>query len=142
MADARGAEYKPWESVIGQIYLGGEAFCDLIQSIVSSQPRSRAHPRAQLEIVRPSLDHVLELVLDHFDETPASLRTKNRRPGRKAFAQLAHHECGLTMRMISEYLDISDQAVSRMIQTADRLEQHDPRISPISRLDPKAVNWL
>ncbi len=30
------------------------------------------------------------------------------------------------MRMISEYLDISDQAVSRMIQTADRLEQLDP----------------
>ena len=59
-------------------------------------------------------------------ETPGSLRTKNRRPGRKAFAQLAHHECGLTMRMISEYLDISDQAVSRMIQAAERLEQHDP----------------
>ncbi|HUP65413.1 MAG TPA: transposase, partial [Thermoanaerobaculia bacterium] len=96
VADARGASYKPWEMLIGQIYLGGEAFCEMMQTIVSSEARSREHPRAQLEIVRPTLDHVIELMLREFDETPQSLRRKNRRPGRKAFAQLAYRDCGLT----------------------------------------------
>jgi putative transposase len=122
VADARGASYKPWESLIGQIYLGGEAFCDMIQTMISSQPRSRAHPRAQLEIVRPTLDHLIDLVLGEFDETPETLRTKNHRPGRKAFAMLAYRECGLTMQMIAEYLGVSGQAVSKMVRAAEELE--------------------
>ncbi|MBW3563811.1 MAG: hypothetical protein KY459_03710 [Acidobacteria bacterium] len=113
VADARGASYNPLESLIGQIYLGGEAFCDMIQPMISSQPRSRAHPRAQLEIVRPTLDHVIELVLSEFNETPETLRTKSHRPGRKAFAMLGYRECGLTMQMIAEYLGVSGQGVSK-----------------------------
>lgn len=53
----------------------------MIQTMISSQPRSRAHPRAQLEIVRPTLDHVIELVLSEFNETPETLRTKEPSPG-------------------------------------------------------------
>lgn len=125
VAEGRGSEYKPWESLVGQIYLGGEAFCEMVQKIVDSQPRSRAYPRAQVEIVRPTLEHVIELVLKEFSETLESLRRRNHRPGRKAFALLAHEDCGLTYRMIGEYLDISPPAVSQMIGTAAELQRRD-----------------
>lgn len=125
VAEARGSEYKPWESLVGQIYLGGETFCDMVQSIISSQPRSREYPRAQRELVRPTLDHLIELILEEFDESPESLRRKNHRPGRKAFASLAVSECGLTHRMIAQYLDVSEPAVSKMIHSSARIEQSD-----------------
>lgn len=123
VAEARGSEYKPWESLIGQICLGGETFCDMVQSIISSKPRSREYPRAQRELVRPALDHLIELVLSEFDETPETLARKNRRPGRKAFAALAATECGLTHRMVAEYLNVSEPAVSKMIHTSEQLER-------------------
>ena len=125
VADARGASYKPWESLIGQIYLGGESFCEMVQKIVASRPRSRAHPRAQLEVVRPTLEHVVELVAREFGETADSLRQKNRRPGRKAFAELASRQCGLTQEMIANYLGVSGPAVTKMIQKSEDLTHRD-----------------
>lgn len=125
VAEARGSEYKPWESLIGQIYLGGEAFSEMVQKIIDSQPRSRAYPRAQLEIVRPTLEHVIELVVCEFDESAEDLRKKNRRPGRKAFAALAHQEAGLTYRMIAEYLEVSPPAITKMIEASADLERKD-----------------
>ena len=126
VAEARDSEYKPWESLVGQIYLGGEAFCEMVQKIIDSQPRSRRdYPRAQIELVRPTFDRVLELVLEEFSESVESLRRRNHRHGRKALALLGNEDCGLTHQMIAEYLDISQPAVSQMLESARRLQRKD-----------------
>ncbi|MBW3671825.1 MAG: transposase [Acidobacteria bacterium] len=130
VAEARGSEYKPWESLIGRIYLGGEAFCEMVQKIIDSQPRSRrAYPRAQVELVRPTFEHVIELVLEEFSESLASIRCRNHRHGRKALALLAYEDCGLTHRMIAEYLMISQPAVSQMLEKARALQRKDQKFS-------------
>ena len=62
VADGRGASYKPWETLVGQMFLGGAGFCDRMQQLVRSEARSREHPRQQREFVRPSFDAIIENV--------------------------------------------------------------------------------
>jgi len=56
VVDSRGAMHNPWEQLAGQIYLGGEAFCDRMQRLAASEPRHREIPKAQRYFVRPSFD--------------------------------------------------------------------------------------
>jgi DNA-binding MarR family transcriptional regulator len=60
-----------------------------------------------------------------FGETADSLKQKNRRPGRKALAELAYRQCGLTPKMIANYLGVSGPAVTKMIQKSEDLAQRD-----------------
>jgi hypothetical protein len=46
VAGARGASYNPWESLIGQMYLGGAEFCDRMQSDAIACCGEAAQPRA------------------------------------------------------------------------------------------------
>lgn len=114
VADGRGAAYKPWERVVGQMFLGGAGFCDRMQQLVRSEARSREHPRRQREFVRPSFDAIVESVEVVFGTTGEQLKRKSRGPGRKALAHLALDEGGLTLRALAEWLGVSDWAVAKM----------------------------
>ena len=126
VADARGASYKPWEAVIGQIYLGGEAFCDRMQKLVDTKPRSRQHPRQQRIVARPSFDLVLEAVCEMFEETHDSIRERSHRASRKALAQVAWQQCGMTLTAVGEWLRLTDRAVSHLVRCGRQLETMDP----------------
>jgi REP element-mobilizing transposase RayT len=125
VADARGASYNPWEAVAGQIYLGGAAFCERMQSLVSASDRSREHPRVQRTFVRPSLDALVTLVTERFDVTPDELRLKSRGQARKALAQLAVDDAGVTLRCIAEWMGVSEWAASKMRLAAVSLYASD-----------------
>jgi REP element-mobilizing transposase RayT len=125
VADARGARYKPWEAVVGQIYLGGESFCERMQKLVDSAPRSREHPKPQRMFIRPSFDLVIEAVCETFEEMPDSIRTRSHRAGRKALAQVAWQECGLTLAAIGGWLGLTDRAVSHLVRRGRLLETKD-----------------
>lgn len=114
VADGRGASYNPWESIVGQIYLGGAEFCEQMQNLVKTKDRSREHPKAQRRFVRPSLDALVALVADCFNVAPEALKMKSRGPARKALAQLAVDEAGLTLRCVAEWMGVSEWAVSKM----------------------------
>lgn len=118
VADGRGAAYKPWENLVGKMFLGGAAFCDRMQVLVRSQVRSREHPRTQREFVRPSFDSIVERVESEFALTTEELRQKSRGHARKALAQLALDDGGLTLRGVAEWLGVSDWAVAKMRRTA------------------------
>ena len=125
VADARGASYNPRESVVGEIYLGGAAFCDRMQSLVAETERSREHPRAQRRFVRPMLDAVVVLIADRFGVTPGDLKRKSRGQARKALAHLAVDDAGLTLRCIADWMGVSDWAASKMRQGARELYSTD-----------------
>jgi putative transposase len=116
VADGRGASYNPWESVVGQIYLGGSAFCDRMQSMVASKERSREHPREQRRFVRPALDAIVTLVTSQFHVTIEELKQKSRGQARKALAQLAIDDAGVTVRCIADWMQVSEPAASKMRQ--------------------------
>jgi putative transposase len=125
VADGRGASYNPWESIAGQMYLGGAAFCERMQSLVAAKPRNREHPRAQLRFVRPSLDAILLLVADRFAVAPDDLKRKSRGQARKSLAHLAVDEAGLTLKAIAEWMGVTEWAASKMRQTAKALYASD-----------------
>jgi len=125
VAEGRGSTYDPREQLVGKIFLGGEAFCERIQTLIDTAPRSRAHPRAQRRIVRPSFDAVLDAVTDVFDESPDSLRCRSHRSARKAVAQLAWQEAGLTFPAIARWMGVTEQAVGYLVRRGTALEQSD-----------------
>jgi len=125
VAAGRGASYNPWEQLVGQIYLGREAFYERMQKLAASGSKSREIPRSQRIFLRPTFDVAIELVCRIFGETPQSLRLKSRRPGRKALALIATLDCGLPHAPISEWLSCSDGAVSKLIRAAQQLHKNN-----------------
>lgn len=125
---ARHSEYRPWELLVGQIYLGGPAFCERMQELTAAVRESRAFPREQRRPVRPSFESILTEVCQAFSETEESLRRKSRRPARKIVAYLGHEEAGLTLAALAQWLGVTIQGASNLIATAKRLETSDPSI--------------
>jgi putative transposase len=125
VADGRGASYNPWESLVGQIYLGGSAFCDRMQSLVASKERSREHPREQRRFVRPALGAIVALVADQFHVTVEELKRKSRGHARKALAQLAIDDAGVTLRCVADWMQVSEWATSKMRQAGRTLYSTD-----------------
>jgi len=125
VADARGASYNPWEEVVGQIYLGGEAFCDRMQALVKRTERSHEHPAPQRLFVRPSLDAVVAMIVEAFAVTVEDLQEKSRGDARKALAQLAVDEVGLTIRAVADWMRATDVAVSKLRQRSISLYASD-----------------
>jgi hypothetical protein len=125
VADAREASYNPWERVVGQMYLGGAAYCDRMQALVSSKERSREHPRAQRLFVRPDLNAVTLQIADRFGVSPDDLKRKARGQARKTLACLAVDDAGLTLRSITEWMGVSNWAASKMRLAARELYATD-----------------
>lgn len=114
VADGRGASYNPWEKLVGQIYLGGEDFCERMQAMVNAKERSVQHPRPQRSFVHPGLDAVAGAVARTFGVTVDDLQKKSRGDARKALVQLAIEEGGLTVRGIAEWIKASEVATSKL----------------------------
>jgi hypothetical protein len=125
VADARGASYKPWEAVVGQIYLGGSAFCDRMQMLVAAKERSREHPRQQRSLVRPALDAFVTQVANQFHVTVDELKVKSRGHARKALVHLAIDDAGVTLRSIADWMQVSEPAASKMRQAGRILYSTD-----------------
>lgn len=127
VADGRGASYKPWEAVVGQMYLGGAEFCERMQSLVDEREASREHPRAQRTFVRPEIDVIASMVSGHFGIPLNLLRQKSRGHARKALVQLAVEDGGLTSRSIADWMGVSDCAASKMLCIGRQLYEGDRR---------------
>lgn len=122
VGSGRGAEYRPWELVVGQTYLGGSSFCENIQKLIDERPRSREYPKVQRNVARASLDEVIKCVCEEFGEMPTALRLKNQKTARKVLAYLATTESGVPLRVAAEWLGTTPGCVSRMVRwVGDRL---------------------
>jgi REP element-mobilizing transposase RayT len=125
VADGRGAEYKPWEQLAGQIYLGGADFCDRVQTLVGAKRRESVYPEAQRNLVRPSFETVVAEVAARFRLEELQLRRRSHHPARKALARLAWHEAGVAFTLIGEWLGVSGPAASKLAIKAVALEKRD-----------------
>lgn len=114
VAAGAAAPYHPRDAITGQIYLGSAKFCRRMQKLADSAPRSREIPAAQREFARPTFKQIVRLVAQCFDVPAEELREKSRGWARKALAQLAVEEAGVTLRFIARWMGVSDWAVSKM----------------------------
>lgn len=125
VADGRGAEYKPWESLAGQIYLGGVGFCERMQMLAAPKREASAYPDAQRNVVRPSFAEVVALVAGFFGIDEERLRRRSHHPARKALAWLASQEAGAPFTLIGAWMGISGPAASKLALKAIALEARD-----------------
>ena len=93
------------------------------QAIAREMYRDFVLEGAKLRQIGP--EDVLGAVCMSFSETPASLREKSRRLGRKAFAQLAHEECRLTFREVGGLLRTTAEAAAKLAYAGQKLERSE-----------------
>jgi len=134
VADGRGARANPWEELVGQIYLGGERFCERMQKLAEPRLADREFPTIQRQPVRASFEAIVELVAATFGETAESIRRRSHRPSRKALAQLASTEAGLSLVAIGEWMKLTGRAVSHLVQRGTELERSDPEYTAALRI--------
>lgn len=125
VADGHGAEYKPWEQLTGQIYLGGAQFCERMQELVGAKRDSRAYAEAQRNVVRPSFEAIVSQVARGFGLDEKQLRRRSQHPGRKAVARLLSHEAAITFAAIGDWMGITAQAAAYLARAAVELERRD-----------------
>lgn len=121
----RGAEYNPWELVVGQLYLGGEQFCERMQTMVDAEPRSSEHPRPQRTFVRVSFEAVVDAVSHAFDEPASTIQIRTHRVSRKALAHLAWEGTGISLASIGRWLGISGGGAGFLVSRSRELEASD-----------------
>jgi hypothetical protein len=115
LADARGASYNPWETVAGQIFLGGTEFRTAMQAMIDARVRSREHPRAQRLVAALPLEAIATRVMEAFgigDE--AQLRRKTRGPHRRALVHLASEYCASPTTALATWLGVSVRAIQKL----------------------------
>lgn len=133
VADGLGARSNPWEQVVGQLYLGGESFCERMQKLAEPRMEDREFPTVQRQPVRSSFEAIVELVAMTFGETAESIRRRSHRPSRKALAHLASTEAGLSLVAIGEWMKLTGRAVGHLAQRGIELEQTDSEYAAVLR---------
>jgi len=123
VADARGATYCPWESLVGEIYLGGRAFQEKLQCKVDALRVGADIPMAHRRVVHRDFERVLNAVCDELAETPESIRRKSRRAGRKIVAHLARECCRMTFGEIGRALGTKDRSAARLATAGAEMER-------------------
>lgn len=123
VAAGQSAGYRPWDQLVGQIYLGTEAFRERMQEMLKERNLSPENPRRQRKLEYTNFEEVIELVRRQFGTTEEELCRRSSGTARKAVAQLGRSECGLGMRAIGTRLGASDWAVSKLARAGEELEK-------------------
>jgi len=127
VAEGKGSRYAPWEELVSQMYLGGDAFRKRVQAMVAGEKRSREVPRLQRLPARPGLKEIIAATSREFGVAEGELRRRRRTPARLAVAYLARHEGALKLPEFAPALGVHDWAASHLATSAERLAQESRR---------------
>jgi len=115
-----GDPTRPWDNVVGQIYLGSEEWMKRIREQVKSRPRSDEFPDAQRNPSRPTMEAILRAVSSALATTEEVIRHGRGGIARMLAAWLAWHEGGLELRAIADTLGLrSASGVSKLVSRCD-----------------------
>ncbi|MCD6495107.1 transposase [Candidatus Bipolaricaulota bacterium] len=98
---SQGRDYKVWEGLKGQIYLGSDAF---IRSISHQHKNLSEVPRVQRLAARSSLDEIFR----NYTENTGIL--------------MAYRENGYTMKAIAEHLGVHYATISRKLRNQEQVQ--------------------
>lgn len=125
VAAGRGASYQPWESVIGQIYLGSADFRERMQKEVATKARSREYPRPQRIPATMTMEALRSLVANEFRVAIAALGVRGPGPARKAFAHVAADDQDQPLAAIGRALETTGVTAWRLREAGRRLYDAD-----------------
>ncbi len=116
---AREGVGQPWESVLGQVILGGKTFVQSIQARLQGK-RDREIPSLRLLAVRPSWDVIARRV-EEAELKWESLRTGNRsNPKRAVMIYLGRERAGMPLKDLAKRIGLKESSIS---QTAGRVSR-------------------
>jgi hypothetical protein len=133
VAEGKGSRYAPWEELVSQMYLGGEAFRKKVQAMVTGGKSSREVPRLQRLPARPGLSEIIAATLREFGVAEGDLRRRRHSPARLAMAYLARHEGALKLPEFAPALGVHDWAASHLATSAERFAQESRRFQQTLR---------
>ncbi|MFA5779392.1 MAG: addiction module toxin RelE [Elusimicrobiota bacterium] len=104
VSDKIAGAKKPWDEVMGQIYLGDKIFINSISELVEGKMYAKEIPKIQRNIISPKLEELFSDI------------TKTDRKERNKKIIKAHMEYGYTQKEISNYLGLHYASLSRLIK--------------------------
>jgi chromosomal replication initiation ATPase DnaA len=120
---------RPWEQVVGQVYLGGEAFIRRVQRHGTARCSEAEIPRAQREPCWRTPDAVLREVAAHYGVPVADLVRPTRRPSEARQVALygLRRWAGESLPAIARRMGLTYSAVSRRVSLVERRLAADRR---------------
>jgi len=124
---AIGVENNLWKGLVGQIYLGSDAWIDSVRERVSLKPRSDDHARAQRTPGAPTMAEIVSAVAKTFSIDEDRIRYGRGGIPRMIAAWIGSHEALLTQRQIAAGLRFRNSGhVSELIGRCDRELDQNP----------------
>ena len=124
-----GIERSPWDDLVGQIFLGTDAWIEQMRALIDEEPRSEEHPRAQRQIARPSMESVIDAVAKTFECTADVVCSRALPAARMVAAWLGWNEGLLRLRQIRAAFRLrSNGTISDLIRRCARELERDPAL--------------
>lgn len=119
--DGIGSSRRPWDDLVGQIYLGSDSWVEKVRELIEERPRSNDYPSPQREVQRPAMRAVLSAVSEVMGVPEDRIRTGRGGTPRSLAAWLGCYEANLTNGQVAAALCLrSDGHVTRMVAAYDR----------------------
>jgi REP element-mobilizing transposase RayT len=120
---------QPWAQVVGQVYLGGDAFLRRVQRYGAAQAADLEIPRRQREPCWLTAEAVLERVAHAYGVQRADLVRPTRRPSEARQVALygLRRWAGETLPAIARRMGLTYSAVSRRVSAVERRQAADRR---------------
>jgi len=131
--DGIGRERRPWDEVIGQIYLGTDEWAKRVQAAIAGAPRSDEFPHAQKKILNAAMSTVIRVVASVFQHSDKHIRHSRGGAARMLAAWLARYESSLDLRAIAAGLRISSAGhISELVTECERELGRDEQLQAIA----------
>ncbi|OQX13643.1 MAG: hypothetical protein BWK76_15865, partial [Desulfobulbaceae bacterium A2] len=103
VAEGMAEEGKPWEKLVGQVFLGSEKFVARMQELLEGKKEIPEIPRSQRYPGRPPLNRLFA------GTSPGNKQQRNRR------ITEAHIAYGYTLKEIADFLGVHYTTVSKVV---------------------------
>lgn len=129
-----GRERRPWDEVIGQIYLGTDEWAKRVQAAIANAPRSDEFPHAQKNLLDPAMSTVIRVVASVYQHSGKQIRHSRGGAERMLAAWLARYESSLDLRAIAAGLRISSTGhISELVNECERELARDKKLRTIAQ---------
>lgn len=120
---------RPWKDLIGQVYLGREAWVAEVNEMLKIAPRSDEFPRAQRDPASLTMVDIISAVSKAMEVSEDAIRRGRGGTGRMLCAWIATREGQIRLREIAASLRVrSTGHVTNLIKSCDRLLDRDPSL--------------
>jgi REP-associated tyrosine transposase len=127
--DPLAPKQNPWADLVGEMYLGSEAWVDRMREKVEVKPRCDAHPLRERVLSRPSMADVVNAVGNVMAVGEDRVRVGHGGVPRMLAAWLGTYEAMLTNSEIAAGLRLrSASHVSALVRTCDRHLREQERL--------------